>query len=122
MAAAGWRNVGKDLAAAAGHEPDQGPGLSADPGEISVTFTTFMDRNIVNVQVRQDGIEVISMVSGRPTGIEVKSQQPAGTGDWVVDRHRARLQRRISRQRASMPGRVSAAAVTGDPNMRSGRD
>ena len=32
MAAAGWRDVGEDLAAAPGHEPGESLGLSGDLG------------------------------------------------------------------------------------------
>ena len=47
MAAAGWRDVGEDLATAAGHEPGQGLGLSTDPGRgNSTTLTTVPDKTV----------------------------------------------------------------------------
>jgi hypothetical protein len=46
VTAAGRRNVGEDLAAAAGHEPSEGLGLNADPArEDSATFILVLDSN-----------------------------------------------------------------------------
>jgi hypothetical protein len=47
VAAAGRRDVGEDLAAAAGHEPGEGLGLSADPGRgVSATLTIVLDDSV----------------------------------------------------------------------------
>ena len=110
MAAAARRDVGEDLAAAAGHEPGEGLGLSADPGRgASVTFTIVIDSSIVNV-------------TAGAGGVKVERQHPPGARSGIVDGTVARLVRRISRQRAGVPGRVGAAAVARDPDVRSTRD
>ena len=81
MAAAGWRYVGEDLAAAAGHEPGEGLGLSTDSvREVRVKLMVVLDGSTVNVTAS----------AGR---VQVKRQHPAGTGAWVEYRHRARLPR-----------------------------
>jgi hypothetical protein len=49
--------------------------------------------------------------------IQVKRQYPPGSRAGVINGHRARLARRVGRQRASVPGGVSAAAVAGNPNV-----
>ena len=54
--------------------------------------------------------------------IKVDRQHSPGGRPGVVDRRRARLVRRIGGQRASAPGRVSAAAVARDPDVRRARD
>ena len=63
-------------------------------------------------------VAVCTQVSAAAARVEVKGQHPAGGRARVVDRHRARLARRLSGQRPGMPGRVSAAAVVGDPDVR----
>ena len=101
------RDVGEDLAAAPGHEPGEGLGLSADLGrEDSVTFMMVLDSSIMNV----------TACAGR---VKVKRQHPPGARARVIHRHRARLARRLGGQRPGMPGRVGAAAVTRDPDVRS---
>jgi hypothetical protein len=110
VAAAGRRDVGEDLAAAPGHEPGEGLGLSTDLSrEDSVTFMAVLDGSIINVTAS----------AGR---VQVKRQHPAGTGAGVEYRHRARLPGRLGGQRPGMTGRVGAAAVARDPDVRSTGD
>jgi hypothetical protein len=103
VAAAGRRDVGEDLAAAAGHEPGEGLGLSADLGR--VMFIMLLDSSIMNI-------------TASAGGIKVESQYAAGARGRIEDRHRARLVRRLSGQRPGAPDRVSAAAVMRDPDVR----
>jgi hypothetical protein len=72
-------------------------------------FMAVLDASIVNV-------------TASAGGIEVERQHPAGARGGIVDRHRGRLVRRISGQSAGVPGRIGAAAVTRDPDVRSTRD
>ena len=69
-------------------------------------FMIVLDSTIVNV----------TAAAGR---VKVECQHPPGSGARVVHRHRARLARSVGGQRAGMAGRVSPAAVTRDPDMRS---
>ena len=106
MAAAGRRDVGEDLAAAAGYEPGEGLGLDADHGrEDSVTFTIVIDGSIVDVRATR-------------TRIQVDRQHSPGGRARVIHRHRGRLVRRIGGQGAGMPRGVSAPAVARDPDVR----
>jgi len=108
--AAARRDVGEDLAAAAGHEPGEGLGLSADLGRgATAMFMAVLDSSIVNVTAG----------AGR---VKVKSQQAAGATRRAVDRHRARLLRRLGGQRPGPPRRVSAAAVLRRPDVGRTRD
>jgi hypothetical protein len=76
-------------------------------------FMVVLDSSIMNVPA----------CAGR---VKVKRQHPAGPRGRVVDRHRRRLVWRVGGQRAGVPGRISAAAIAGDPDVRStgerGRD
>ena len=56
--------------------------------------------------------------SRRAARVEVERQHPPGTRAGVVDRHRGRLVRRLGGQRPGVPGRVGAAAVARDPDVR----
>ena len=58
----------------------------------------------------------VAAAAGR---VEVKRQHPPGAGARVIYRHRARLARRVGRERPGMAGRVGPAAVTRNPDMRS---
>ena len=104
MAAAGWRGVGEDLATAAGHERGDGLGLSGHRGD-SVTFMAVPDSTIVNVP-------------GRAARIKVERQHPPSPGAGVKHGHRARLPWSLSGQLPGMPGRVSTATITRDPDVR----
>lgn len=109
MAAAAGRDVGEDLAAAPGHEPGEGLRLSADlAGQARATFMAVLDGSIMNIAAN----------AGR---VKVERQHPPGAGARVVHRHRARLARGLCRERPRVPGRVGAAAVTGNPDVRSTR-
>ncbi len=57
MAAARWRYVGEDLAAAAGHETGEGFGLSADLGR-GATFMMVPDSSVMDVAGKAARIEV----------------------------------------------------------------
>ena len=96
VAAAGWRDVGDHLAAAAAHEVGDRRGLAGHLGA---------------------GISVVGVVAGAGH-VEVKGEHPAGSRARVVHRHRARLARRGGRAAAGVAGRVGAAAVAGDPDVR----
>ena len=50
-------------------------------------------------------------------GVKVERQHPPAARSRIVDRHRARLGRRLRGQRPRVPGGIGAAAVTA----RSGR-
>ena len=54
--------------------------------------------------------------------VQVERQHPPGARARVVHRDCRRLARGVCGQRPRMPGRVGAAAVTGDPDVRSARD
>ena len=58
--------------------------------------------------------------------VKVENQEAPGPRSGVVNRHSARLARRVGGQRPGMPGRVGPAAVTRDPDALStgegGRD
>ena len=56
------------------------------------------------------------------SGIKVKRQHPPGSRAGIVDRRRGRLVRRVGGQLAGVPGRVCAAAILGDPDVRSPGD
>ena len=84
VTAAGRRDVGEDLAAAAGHEPGESLGLGADLGR--VTFMMLPSSTIMNV-------------TAGAGGIKVEGQHPAGTRAGIKDRDRARLARRIGGKR-----------------------
>jgi hypothetical protein len=56
VASAGRRDVGEDLAAAAGHEPGEGLGLSADLGR--AMFMMLLDSSIMNITASAGRIEV----------------------------------------------------------------
>jgi len=109
MAAAARRGVGEDLAAAPGHELRKGPGLSVDPGGGVHVFMMVLDSTIMNV-------------AGSTGPVQVKHHHPPGARAGIKHRHRARLARRLRGKRPRMPGRVGAAAITGNPDMRSARD
>ena len=110
MAAAAGRDVGEDLAAGPGYEPGEGLGLSADFGsEVRSTFMAVLDSSIVNI-------------TASAAGIEVERQHAPGARTGIKHRHRARLARRVCRKRPRVPGRVGAAAITGDPDMGGTRD
>jgi hypothetical protein len=109
MAAAVGRDVGEDLAAAAGYELGEALDLSADLSRAAgVVLTMALDSSVVNIAASADGMEV-------------KREHAAGTRAGIKHRHCARLARRRCSQRSRMPGRVGAAAVTGDPDVRSPR-
>ena len=94
----------------AGHELGEGPGLTAGLSRTAgVVLKMVLDSNVVNV-------------TARAAGIEAKGQHVPGARARVVHRHRTRLVRRLSGERAGVAGRVGTAAVTGDPDVRSTRD
>jgi hypothetical protein len=68
-------------------------------------FMTVLDSNTVN----------ITADVGR---VQVKRQHPACARARVIDRHRARLARRIGGQQPGMPGWIGPAAVVRDPDVR----
>ena len=107
MAAAARRDVGEDVAAAAGHERGEGLGLNADlVRRDSTMFMVVLDSTIVNI-------------TAAAARVKVKSQHPPGSSARVIHRHGARLPRSVGGERAGMAGRVSPAAVTRNPDMRS---
>ena len=107
MTAAARRDVGEHPAAAAGRESGEALGLS--PGLGRAIFIAVPDGSIVNIPACAGGIKV-------------KRQHPAGARGGIEDWHRARLAGRLSGQRPGMTGRVGAAAVVRDPDVRSTRD
>ena len=110
VAAAGGRNVGEDLAAAPGHEPGEGLGLGTDSvREVGVKLMVVLDSTIVNV-------------AACAARVEVEGQHPPRGRGRLVDRHRARLVRRLGGQRPGVPRRVGAAAVARDPGVLSTGD
>jgi hypothetical protein len=93
VAAAARRGIGNTPAAEPAHQPYDRVGLGADlPGGLGR-----------------------AAAAGR---VEVKGQHPPGARAGVVDRHRARLPRRVGGQRPRVPGRIRAAAVARDPHVR----
>jgi len=107
VTAAGRRDVGDVPAAEPLEQLAEPGGLAADRS--GATFTAVPGSSIVNVTAG----------AGR---VKVKSQQATGTARRAVDRHRARLQRRLCGQRPGPPRRVSAAAVLRRPDVGRTRD
>ena len=66
--------------------------------------------------VLDSSIMNVTAAAGR---VKVKRQHPPSAGARVVHRHRARLPWSVGGERAGMAGRVSPAAVTRNPDMRS---
>ena len=106
MAAAGRGDVGEDLATAPGHQPGQLPRLGGHRGgRIRAMFTMLPDSRTISCAAS--------------TGhVKVKDQHPPGARGWMEDRDRARLARRFRGKRPRVTGRVGAAAVTRDPDVR----
>ena len=110
VAAAAGRHVGEHLAAAPGHVADKRLTLSADLGRgVTITLMVVPDSSVINIVVD----------AGR---VEIERQHPPGARTRVVNRHCGGLARRVSRQRPRVPRGISAAAVTGNPDVRSSRD
>ena len=106
MAAAGGGNVGEDLAAEPDDELGDRRGLR---GHLDgTTFMAVADSTTINC-------------TADPAGVKVERQHPAGSRAGVVDGYRARLAWRVGGQGPGVPRGVSAAAVAGDPDMRSAR-
>jgi hypothetical protein len=106
VAAAARRNVGDVPAAEALKQLAELGGLVLDlSGKNSATFMMVVDSSIVNV------------TSGARR-VKVKRQQAASASARVVDRHRARLLRRLGGHWAGPPGRVGTAEVARCPDVR----
>ena len=99
------RGPGRRTGPRARREPRPEPG----PRPRERAFMVVLDSTIVNIAARAAGSR--SSASIRPV------PEPGS-----IDRHRARLARRLSGQRPGMPGRVGAAAVARDPDVRSTGD
>ena len=103
MAAAARRDVGDIPGADALKQLDELGRLAVDPG--AATFTVVFDSSTMNITA--------------PTaGIKVERQHAAGTRGGIVNRHRGRLGWRVGGEWPGVAGRVGAAAVTRDPDMR----
>ena len=103
MAAAARRDVGEDLAAAAGHK--RGDGLRLSGHLRGAMFMILPDSTIMNVPADR-------------AGVKVERQHPACSRAGIVDRDRARLARRVIREWPGVPRRVSASAVARDSDVR----
>jgi len=109
VAAASRPDVGDVPAAEALEQLAELGALALNLGRQGVMFMTIMDSTVVNI-------------TSRPGRVKVKSQQAPNTAARIVDRHSARLLRRLSRQRPGPPRRVSAAAVLRRPDVPRTRD